>query len=212
MTVEGSYDIPAESGCFRIGVETGRLTDLVPFLPVGAPDGPVALRVPTAGKGRLDGDLELGVDGPRATIELALQEPVTAGLSGSSARGRFRIDARWVDELDLTVSDRAPRRASSVESRCANSRSHPCQAPWRSPSTPAAGRSTTLGCGAVPGFGRAAGERPVRGPRRAGRRSRGAQWTRRGPTGRRALVRSVPRGAEFELGLGSGGPGGGPAW
>jgi hypothetical protein len=103
VTVEGSYDIPAESGHFRIGVDTGRLTDLVPFLPVGAPDEPVALWVPTAGKGRLDADLELGVDGPRATVELALQEPVTAGLSGSSARGRFRIDARWVDELDLTV-------------------------------------------------------------------------------------------------------------
>jgi hypothetical protein len=103
ISASGSYDIPAEKGRFALAADSSQLTDIVPLLPATEPGASPPLWVPTGGRGRVTVDLGLSAAGPEAVIELAFAEPKTPGLSGSSARGRLRIDPRWVEDLDLEI-------------------------------------------------------------------------------------------------------------
>ncbi len=130
-----AVDLSTGDGGFAFDVTSLDIGRLGPLLPVSKPGEPPELWLPTAGNGRLFGDLSFGkAGGVAATIQLDLDRLVAPGGRADHLNGTIQLTERAVENLDLVLS----RGAAGTLVRGAASLTLQGRVPFEEPDDPLA--------------------------------------------------------------------------
>lgn len=102
----GWYELESQEGSFDYEIASADLAELAPLLPLSAEDiQEPPLWLPTAGEGKVEGNLLLGAKGPSSDVRVRFERVVTPSLAARQVRGSFHVDRTAVDQLRLELTD-----------------------------------------------------------------------------------------------------------
>ena len=103
LLAEGYYDLSTSTGHFEYEIVSERIGELVRLLPLVEEDGTLPIWLPEVGRGELEGELELGPDGPRTHMRLALGDARAEGIAADEVRGGFVFGRAGLEDLRLEL-------------------------------------------------------------------------------------------------------------
>ncbi|MEL7059441.1 MAG: translocation/assembly module TamB domain-containing protein [Acidobacteriota bacterium] len=104
LLASGTWHLPTGTGSYDWRIETTAVEELVPLLPVEIDPWP--FWAPSAGSGRLEGQLDIADGQMEVATRLQLENVVTERLSAERVAGSLSVDADRVDALQLDLGDR----------------------------------------------------------------------------------------------------------